>query len=199
MAWLCLALRGAFIITKLDQQQFGTLPGQRSFLQTFDLTVEPLQPSPPCCGAGFVQLRSRVSTPLPQVTLQGLHKDQPDHPPWTETIAIKDKWIKNLEFNVSFVQPWRNGTPLCPWCNSKLELRYATWVCCFSVHFSKTAHAGHLYALQIPQVGHYTCCCCCFFHACFESQFQTTNWTIVVKNTRIFSHNSLSVKELTNM
>ena len=41
----------------------------------------PVQCVPPCLGAGFVQVRERISTPLPQVTLQGVDTDQLDQPP----------------------------------------------------------------------------------------------------------------------
>ena len=52
-------------------------------MQTCCFCAAPGQDLPPCLGAGFVQVRERVSTPLPQVTLQGFDTDQLDHPPWT--------------------------------------------------------------------------------------------------------------------
>ena len=43
--------------------------------------ASPWQDRPPYLGAGFVQLRERISTPLPQVTLHDVDTDQLDHPP----------------------------------------------------------------------------------------------------------------------
>ena len=42
------------------------------------------QDFPPCWGAGFVQVRVRISIPLPQDTLHGFATDQLDHPPGTK-------------------------------------------------------------------------------------------------------------------
>jgi len=43
----------------------------------------PEQDLPPCLGAEFVQVRERISIPLPQVTLHGFDTDQLDQPPLT--------------------------------------------------------------------------------------------------------------------
>ena len=52
-----------------------TSPGHAIVLQLFMLIVEPLQSSPPPCGAGFVQVRVRVREPTPQVLEQLLQDD----------------------------------------------------------------------------------------------------------------------------
>ena len=49
------------------------LLGQGFFLHAWFFRPAPEQDLPPCLGAGFVQVRERISTPLPQVTLQGVN------------------------------------------------------------------------------------------------------------------------------
>ena len=60
------------------------LLGQGFFLHACSFRPAPGQDLPPCLGAGFVQVRERISTPLPQVTLQGVNTDQLDQPPSTK-------------------------------------------------------------------------------------------------------------------
>ena len=55
--------------------------GQGFFVQARCIWAAPGHDFPPCLGAGFVQVRERNSTPLPQVTLQGVDTDQLDQPP----------------------------------------------------------------------------------------------------------------------
>ena len=57
------------------------LLGQGFFVHACSFCEAPVQGVPPCLGAGFVQVRERISTPLPQVTLQGVDTDQLDQPP----------------------------------------------------------------------------------------------------------------------
>ena len=60
------------------------LLGQGFFVHACSFRPDPGQDLPPCLGAGFVQVRERISTPLPQVTLQGVNTDQLDQPPSTK-------------------------------------------------------------------------------------------------------------------
>ena len=57
------------------------LLGQGFFVQACSFCGAPVQAVPPRLGAGFVQVRERISTPLPQVTLHGVDTDQFDQPP----------------------------------------------------------------------------------------------------------------------
>ena len=58
--------------------------GQGFFEHACCFCASPGQGLPPCWGAGFVQLRDRISIPPPQDTLYGFATDQLDHPPGTK-------------------------------------------------------------------------------------------------------------------
>ena len=62
-------------------KQSLNLLGQAFFVQACCFRAAPRQDIPPCLGAGFVQVRERISIPLPQVTLHGVDTAQLDQPP----------------------------------------------------------------------------------------------------------------------
>lgn len=73
-----------FLKTNKDGSLLRLSPGQFRVLHARSCRDAPAQVLPPLLGDGFVQLRLRSCSPVPQLLLQVFHELQVDQPPSTE-------------------------------------------------------------------------------------------------------------------